>query len=135
MLLLRVVGLQPGVGEAGAAGFSATDAGGDPRSAGALVVVLIGVRIRSLDVFRRDGTLTAGVFTGLLFALEFVFINIGLTFTTASRAIIFLYTTPFFVSLGASALRRRLAQWAGWRCRSAASSPRSAFRRLTSTAV
>ena len=86
------------------------------RSAGALVVVMIGVRIRGLDVFKRDGTLTAGVFTGVLFALEFVFINIGLTFTTATRAIIFLYTTPFFVSLGASVLlgeRLSPAQWAG----------------------
>jgi drug/metabolite transporter (DMT)-like permease len=86
------------------------------RSVGALVVVMIGVRIRGLDVFRRDGTLAAGVFTGMLFALEFVFINIGLTFTTATRAIIFLYTTPFFVSLGASMLLgERLApvQWAG----------------------
>ena len=86
------------------------------RSAGALVVVMIGVRIRGLDVFRRDGTLAAGVFAGVLFALEFVFINIGLTLTTATRAIIFLYTTPFFVSLGASILLgERLApvQWAG----------------------
>jgi len=86
------------------------------RSVGALVVVLIGVRIRGLEVFRRDGTLPAGIFAGVLFALEFVFINIGLTLTTATRAIIFLYTTPFFVSLGASILLgERLApvQWAG----------------------
>src|SRR5262249_26234483 len=86
------------------------------RSAGALVVVLIAVRIRGLDVFRRDGTLGAGLATGLLFALEFVFINIGLTLTTATRAIIFLYTTPFFVSLGASVLlgeRLSTVQWAG----------------------
>ena len=86
------------------------------RSVGALVVVLIGVRIRGLEVFRRDGTLAAGIATGVLFALEFVFINIGLTFTTATRAIIFLYTTPFFVALGASALlgeRLGAMQWAG----------------------
>jgi drug/metabolite transporter (DMT)-like permease len=86
------------------------------RSAGALVVVLIGVRLRGLDVFRRDGTLGAGLVTGTLFALEFVFINIGLTFTTASRAAIFLYTTPFFVALGSVALlgeRLGPMQWAG----------------------
>src|SRR5437588_11852711 len=58
------------------------------RSVGALVVVLIGARIRGLDVFKRDGTLGAGIATGVLFALEFVFINIGLTFTTATRAIV-----------------------------------------------
>ena len=86
------------------------------RSLGALVLVMIGVRIRGLDVFKRDGTLGAGIAIGVLFALEFVFINIGLTFTTATRAIIFLYTTPFFVALGAAALLgERLApvQWAG----------------------
>jgi drug/metabolite transporter (DMT)-like permease len=86
------------------------------RSVGALVVVMIGVRIRGLEVFKRDGTLPAGIFTGVLFALEFVFINIGLTLTTATRAIIFLYTTPFFVSLGASILlgeRLSSMQWAG----------------------
>ncbi len=86
------------------------------RSVGALVVVLIGVRIRGLEVFKRDGTLKAGIVLGSLFALEFVFINIGLTFTTASRAIIFLYTTPFFVALGANALlgeKLGPMQWAG----------------------
>jgi drug/metabolite transporter (DMT)-like permease len=86
------------------------------RSVGALVVVLIGVRIRGLKIFKRDGTLGAGIVMGVLFALEFVFINIGLTFTTATRAIIFLYTTPFFIALGAYALLgERLAamQWAG----------------------
>src|SRR5438045_775275 len=86
------------------------------RSVGALVVVLIGVRIRGLDVFRRDGTLAAGIVLGVFFALEFVMINIGLTFTTATRAIIFLYTTPIFIALGATALLgERLApmQWVG----------------------
>jgi drug/metabolite transporter (DMT)-like permease len=86
------------------------------RSVGALLVVLIGVRIRGLAIFKRDGTLGAGIVLGVFFALEFVFINIGLTFTTATRAIIFLYTTPFFIALGATALLgERLApvQWAG----------------------
>src|SRR5438552_3961695 len=86
------------------------------RSVGALAVVLIGVRIRGLAIFKRDGTLGAGIVLGVFFALEFVFINIGLTFTTATRAIIFLYTTPFFIALGATALLgERLApvQWAG----------------------
>src|SRR5947207_7187643 len=60
------------------------------RSVGALIVVLIGVRMRGLKIFTRDGTLSAGLGLGVLFALEFVMINIGLTLTTATRAIIFL---------------------------------------------
>jgi drug/metabolite transporter (DMT)-like permease len=86
------------------------------RSIGALAVVLIGVRVRGLAIIKRDGTLPAGILLGVLFALEFVMINIGLTLTTATRAIIFLYTSPFFVALGATTfLGERLSgrQWLG----------------------
>jgi len=86
------------------------------RSIGALVVVLIGVHVRGLVIIKRDGTLPAGILLGVLFALEFVMINIGLTLTTATRAIIFLYTSPFFVALGATTfLGERLSsrQWLG----------------------
>jgi drug/metabolite transporter (DMT)-like permease len=37
---------------------------------------------------------------GILFAGEFVFIYTGLNYTNASRAVIFLYTSPFIVALG-----------------------------------
>src|ERR1700730_383736 len=86
------------------------------RSVGALIVVLIGVRLRGLDIFKRDGTLVPGIGLGILFALEFVMINIGLTLTTATRAIIFLYTAPFFVALGATTLLGEslsTQQWVG----------------------
>jgi drug/metabolite transporter (DMT)-like permease len=86
------------------------------RSLGALIVVLIGVRIRGLQIFKRDGTLFVGIALGLLFALEFVMINTGLTLTTATRAIVFLYIAPFFVALGATTfLGERLSarQWLG----------------------
>ena len=36
-----------------------------------------------------------------MFAAEFVFLYWGLTFTTASRSVIFLYMAPFLVALGA----------------------------------
>jgi drug/metabolite transporter (DMT)-like permease len=49
----------------------------------------------------RDGTGRHGLFTGLLFAVEFVCIYTGLAFTTASRSVIFLYSAPSFVALGA----------------------------------
>ena len=57
--------------------------------------------LRGIPLFRRDGTLRAGLLMGTVFALEFVVIFFGLLYTTASRAVIFLYTAPFFVAFGA----------------------------------
>jgi drug/metabolite transporter (DMT)-like permease len=86
------------------------------RSFGALFVILAGARFRGVDIYRRDGTLKVGVGLGALFALEFVAIYTGLVWTTATRAVVFLYTAPFFVALGARTfLGERLSglQWAG----------------------
>ncbi len=52
-------------------------------------------------LLHRDRTFFHGVVIGVLFGTEFVFIYLGLSFTTASHAVIFLYTAPFFVALGA----------------------------------
>src|ERR1700738_4267540 len=70
------------------------------RSAGALPVLLLIARLRGVKIFASDGTLGAGLFAGLLFGLEFVLIFRGLLLTSASRAVVFLYTAPFFVALG-----------------------------------
>jgi drug/metabolite transporter (DMT)-like permease len=86
------------------------------RSAGALPVLLLLARFRGEKIFVRDGTLGAGLFAGLLFGLEFVLIYRGLELTSASRAVVFLYTAPFFVALGSFRfLGERLgpAQWGG----------------------
>src|SRR4051812_8214803 len=86
------------------------------RSCGALLVILLIARLRGVKMFERDGTLRAGVFAGLLFGLEFVLIYRGLQLTSASRAVVFLYTAPFFVALGSFRLlgeRLRGSQWAG----------------------
>ncbi|MBV8534279.1 MAG: DMT family transporter, partial [Alphaproteobacteria bacterium] len=48
----------------------------------------------------RDGSLWAGIVAGLMFAAEFALIYTGLEYTTASRAILFLYTSPFIVAVG-----------------------------------
>lgn len=71
------------------------------RSAGALLMVMIVARIRGSQLFKSDGTLRPGVIAGILFGLEFIMIYRGLLYTTASRAVVFLYTAPFFVALGA----------------------------------
>jgi drug/metabolite transporter (DMT)-like permease len=86
------------------------------RSCGALPVILCIGWLRGVRFFRRDGTLGAGLFAGLLFGIEFVLIYRGLLLTSASRAVVFLYTAPFFVALGSHQfLGERLSalQWGG----------------------
>jgi drug/metabolite transporter (DMT)-like permease len=86
------------------------------RSCGALPVILCIGGLRGVKFFRRDGTLGAGLFAGLLFGIEFVLIYRGLLLTSASRAVVFLYTAPFFVALGSHRfLGERLSalQWGG----------------------
>ena len=86
------------------------------RSVGALPVLLLIARLRGVRLFERDGTFGAGLFAGLLFGLEFVLIYRGLKLTSASRAVVFLYTAPFFVALGSYQFlgeRLRASQWGG----------------------
>ncbi|ADO71671.1 DMT family transporter [Stigmatella aurantiaca] len=52
------------------------------------------------DWKRVRGTLPAGLLTGALFALEFLFIALGLQYTLASHISLFLYTAPIFSALG-----------------------------------
>lgn len=70
------------------------------RSLGAALLLLLWSRRRGLRVFGADGTGAAGLLAGLLFALEFGCIFVGLQFTTASRMSVFLYLAPFVVALG-----------------------------------
>ena len=86
------------------------------RSAGALPVLLLIARFRGVKMFAADGTLGAGLFAGLLFGIEFALIFRGLALTSASRAVVFLYTAPFFVALGSYQFlgeRLRASQWGG----------------------
>jgi drug/metabolite transporter (DMT)-like permease len=86
------------------------------RSVGALPVLLLIARLRGAKLFVSDGTLVAGLFAGLMFGLEFVLIFRGLLLTSASRAVVFLYTAPFFVALGSYQFlgeRLRASQWGG----------------------
>ncbi len=67
---------------------------------GALIVVVI-ARARGVKLMETDGTLWPGLIAGLLFGLEFLLIYRGLVWTTASRAVLFLYLAPFVVVIGA----------------------------------
>jgi drug/metabolite transporter (DMT)-like permease len=87
------------------------------RSAIATVLVFGWTQIRGIPLFKRDGTLAAGIWAGILFALEFVLIYRGLVWTTATRGVLFLYLAPFFVVIGSRWLvpgdRFSVSQWLG----------------------
>lgn len=71
------------------------------RSLGALACLFLWAQLRGIRLFDRDGTLWIGIAAGIMFAAEFALIFWALAFTDVARGIIILYTTPFFVALGA----------------------------------
>ncbi len=71
------------------------------RSIGAAILVIMWMKFRRIPILAKDNTLWWGLVVGFLFSVEFIFIYWGLDFTNASRAVIFLYTSPFAVALGA----------------------------------
>lgn len=86
------------------------------RSTGGLVIILMVAWLRGVRLFRRDGTLGAGLLAGFFFGVEFILIYRGLVYTTASRAVVFLYIAPFVVALGSKRfLGEQLSplQWSG----------------------
>ena len=86
------------------------------RSSGALVVLFLIAWLRGVKLFERDGTLRPGLAAGVIFGVEFVLIYRGLLLTSASRAVVFLYTAPFFVAFGSYLFlgeRLRASQWGG----------------------
>jgi drug/metabolite transporter (DMT)-like permease len=87
------------------------------RSLIAAVLVGLWTRARGIPLFKRDGTLKAGILAGALFALEFLLIYRGLLWTTATRGVLFLYLAPFFVVIGSRWLvpsdRFHASQWLG----------------------
>jgi drug/metabolite transporter (DMT)-like permease len=90
------------------------------RSTGSAVLLWIWCAARRIPLFGRDGSLKAGVLAGVLFAGEFAAIFYGLKYTTASRGVLFLYTSPFIVAAGlhwlVPAERLRLPQILGLIC-------------------
>lgn len=70
------------------------------RSAIACVLVFLWCRWRGIALFRRDGTLWAGILAGMLFGAEFTLIFSGLDLTTAARATLMINTMPFWVLIG-----------------------------------
>ena len=87
------------------------------RSILATLIVAAWARMRGIPLTVRDGTLVPGLICGALFGLEFLLIYRGLLYTTASRAVLFIYLAPFFVVIGARWFlpsdRFGPMQWAG----------------------
>lgn len=116
VVLCSIWGLQQVAIKLASAGISPVWQAG-LRSIGACVIVVGWALLRGVGLRGRDRTLAPGLLAGALFAGEFAMIFIGLQYTTASRGVIFLYTAPFFVALGAlwllpqEHMRRR--QWTG----------------------
>jgi drug/metabolite transporter (DMT)-like permease len=71
------------------------------RSLLAGVLVCAWSAARGIRLFERDGTLAPGLIAGLMFAVEFLVLYVGLDATTASRGVVFLYLAPFVVAFGA----------------------------------
>ncbi|MBN1106122.1 MAG: DMT family transporter [Deltaproteobacteria bacterium] len=71
------------------------------RSAVAALLVWVYARWRGTSVCFPKGYRHHGIVIGCLFGVDFLFLYWGIAFTTASRSIIFLYTHPFWVALGA----------------------------------
>ncbi len=83
----------------------------------ALLMVCRGTRPASDEALGMPGTLLPGLGAGLLFALEFLCVALGLEYTSAAHMSVFLYTAPVFTVLGLHLLvpGERLAplQWLG----------------------
>lgn len=116
VVLCTIWGLQQVAIKLASAGISPVWQAG-LRSIGATVIVVGWALARGVKLFRRDHSLLPGLLAGALFAGEFALIFTGLQYTTASRGVIFLYTAPFFVALGAVWLlpqeHMRRKQWTG----------------------
>ena len=87
------------------------------RSVVAALLVAGWCRLRGIPLFARDGTLLAGACRRRAVRRRIHPDLQGLIYTTATRAVLFIYLAPFFVVLGSRiflpADRFRLAQWLG----------------------
>jgi drug/metabolite transporter (DMT)-like permease len=112
-----VLGLQQVAVKIAAPGMGPVMQLGVRSAVAALLVGGLMLLLRGSTFSLRDGTFWPGIGAGVLFALEFFFIAVGLQYTTASHMSVFLYTAPVFTVLGlhwfVPGERLRLVQWLG----------------------
>ena len=87
------------------------------RSGAAALLLSLWMRSRGDRMRINDGTLRPGLLVASLFSAEFLLLGEGLRYTSASHAVVFLYTAPIFVALGLHlklpSERLGLVQWLG----------------------
>ncbi len=71
------------------------------RSLIASLCLFIWMKIKGMVIIPSRIILIHGIVVGLLFGVEFGFLYVGLNYTLASRASIFLYFAPFAAAIGA----------------------------------
>ncbi len=69
------------------------------RSAGAVIVLLIWMRLRGVTLNVPRAALPAGILSGCLFGLEFMCLFTALDFTTVSRASVIFYSMPVWLAI------------------------------------
>ena len=69
------------------------------RSAGAVLVLLIWMRLRGVPLTVPRAALPAGILTGVLFGAEFMMLFSALDFTTVSRASVIFYSMPVWLAI------------------------------------
>lgn len=71
------------------------------RSIGSGVLLLLWCWFRGIRVFRLDDSVPLGLLVGVMFSLEFGLLYVGLSMTDVSRAVLYIFTSPFVTALGA----------------------------------
>ena len=71
------------------------------RSIGSGVLLMLWCWFRGIRLFKLDGSLPFGLLVGTLFSLEFGLLYVGLSMTDVSRAVLYIFTSPFVTALGA----------------------------------
>ena len=74
------------------------------RSAGAVLCILLWLRLRGLPIGLAAGTRRWGLLIGGVFAVEFICLFTALDLTTVSRASVIFYSMPVWMALGAHIL-------------------------------
>jgi len=83
------------------------------RSAVAFPVVMLFAFLMARRLSLKDGSFWPGIFTGLLFSVEFMLLFKSVEYSSVARISILFYTMPFWVALGAHFLipGERLTRW------------------------
>ena len=69
------------------------------RSAGAVMVLFVWMRVRGIPLTIPAAAVPAGILSGVLFGVEFMMLFTALDFTTVSRASVIFYSMPVWLAI------------------------------------